>query len=454
MLQKEYLKSRPNILLKLLELYPNELSPQLDNLIYNHNLDIDILCDEKFHTISKGLEWMDKSINEYKNKMRGEFCRKISSRPDFDDSRIKKYIDENLDWYSLSFYSRNLSIETIDRYSDKFKIWTNLCMRSDKTESFVEKHIDKFTDWNYGCYQHNISIEFLSKHIRNKWNILLHRDINFEYIEKYKDQFNIDRTSYDIIFHFSKKYSPIIDYNLVIVMRSRNLELVESILKLDKVLYWEGLSFNQYLMPILAEKYKDKPIMWDIASSHVGLDFVKKHPELPFNYNKVVRNNLKQIDESFLVSIIDKKLKEEDYYLLDEIKTVPLSLDFLLKNQENFSRFYFWSIPVVFEYIENLTKDTSKPYWPFFETMPDIKEELYDIDWPYICNNPALNIEFVKKNKDKIDWNAISRNKFLYDPLFYRQSILKDIERRRYCIDITLTNDVKNYILKYYIGYD
>jgi hypothetical protein len=106
--------------------------------------------------------------------------------------------------------------------------------------------------------------------------------------------------------------------------------------------------------------------------------------------------------------------------------------------------------------LKNLTKDWE---WCTVARNPNITPEELNtlpdnitLKWDDALLNPNLTLDFLKDHLDKPLY-AMEHNDFLYNTHAYVKNLNKDIEKKRK-IEIDIQGDIRQHILKYYIGYD
>lgn len=198
---------------------------------------------------------------------------------------------------------------------------------------------------------------------------------------------------------------------------------------------WEYISFNPNLTPEFIEKYKNK-LNWSFLSENPALTL-----SLIYLYiHKIswigVSNNI-NIDETFITKYIDRL----------NMSRLSRNPAFTMMLVEKFKDRVCWR---TLSYNPSLTTSYIDKYIDMF------------VDNDNLIMNPNINTldlfdkYIVKSQVNTVDWNSLIFNKFLYDDTVFSREITRDIIKRRLYIEqnIDIVHDIKNYILKYYIGYN
>ena len=199
----------------------------------------------------------------------------------------------------------------------------------------------------------------------------------------------------------------------------------------DKFRHWSHLSANPNLDKEFIERYKDK-LYWFILSKNKCLT-------LPLIYTFIDKINWTfvsanpNLDENFIITYIER-----------------LSIESLCSNPA-------FTMNLVERFKDRVS-------WTYLSFNPSLTIEYIDkyIDKfngcsQYLISNPNLNkVELFEKYIDIVDWQYIHYNRFLYDDTVFNREITKDIEsRRKEVLDkVYITEDIKTYILSFYLGYN
>lgn len=431
MLQKEYLKSQPNI---ILQLYDKLKDRQC--ISCNPNIDLNTLLNY----IRKQ---KDKRIFTIMGR-KSSFPFNLSSRPDFIQKFNKECLEylKHLNWNWINI-SMNMPLEELEKVDISCINWDIVSSRHDLTMDFVEKY-KSYIKSRHIYDSPNISFEFLLKHFGYTNHLLLtNPNFTLSYVEKVKDNINIERLRMKDVLNrcpedvYQLHYNLPINYQYVIMANSNDLKLVESLIDEEDENCWRFISLNPYLTTDFLKKYIDRPLNWSIIyrinCGHKEL--IEVDLDKPWYWESLSMK--RDLDQNFISRNLDKHW---DWYTI--LKHIDLNCDILLyiaKKYNNWRPFIeaIFAHPTTFYNLEK------------FDFLP--KNFTY---WSGLSQNPALTMDFIQNNMDNLNLNVLAINEFLYNPIFYRRSILKDIENRRNTIDIDICKDIKTYILKYYIGYD
>ncbi len=176
---------------------------------------------------------------------------------------------------------------------------------------------------------------------------------------------------------------------------------------------------------------------WNDISTNISLDYIKKHPDKPWNWKYVSQN--KHITMDYIETHLDMPwIWREMYIHIFEIYFIEKYIDkpwdwFLIS----------WDKRITIEFIE---KHIDKPW-----------------DWGYLSNNKNITMDFIEKYIDKPwDWRCLSDNKNITmdfvkkhnKPWNFNKILLntQTQEHKKIILQNTcLSTDVINYILKTHI---
>lgn len=311
---------------------------------------------------------------------------------------IKSRIDEKWDWESLS--QNNLSCKFILENLDKNFNWAYICMFNKNIMELVENLQEKYKDrtgifclfdWKLISINPNITPDFIEKHLDKPldWSYLSsNKFITSEFIEKYINRLDIER-----------------------------------------------LSDNQNLNFSIVQKYKNLNWKWDaiISLSSVKISDIKEHIPKPWDFTQLCYNP--NVDLNF----IEKYKKDiEDW---NAVVTQTVYIKELIAKKEVLIK-PAWSRQYPFEKWENR-------FWSLLSDninlTEDIIEEYINKNWHWhsISSNPNLTLSFIEKWKNNFsdyDVRDLLRNNFYTTNIGFKNSIKKDIKKRRIQTENILQN--------------
>lgn len=442
MLQKEYLKSRPNILDIIWRKYPN--AKWLTNVLIYTNPNIDIEEGVKFVREDVGFWSRIRNCVFYNltdKKVLENRATILYKRDDYNEEFIKKYPDIPFS----NKVSNKLSLKYIDDMIDKSTLdWDIISDRKDLTEEFCLRNLE-YLDLRKICRLSNISIDFILENMDDEnlyLYVLSNPNINFEYIDKIRDI--VDFHNFDIynIISITMMYvntNTPLTYQYIIMAVSNDLNLVESVIDEEDENCWVYISLNRHLTTKFLEKYIDRPLTWYYISRNKNIDlrFVKAHLDKPWDWKTL---SFKEgWDQDLVQHVLNNRFDVLWEYIIPKTWLDVSMLVKLLDYEESLKIL----LPLVLRHPN------------IFDDLDLILEkvQLDKVDWYDICQNPAVNLGFIEKNIHNMKY-TLEINKFLLDPIAYRRSIMKDIEKRRDTMCIDIQCHIKTYILNYYIGYD
>lgn len=330
----------------------------------------------------------------------------LCSNPYLDITILKKYY-KTLNWNMLC-WDIFLTEEFIETYKEHLN-WKCISLNTSLTPYLCEKYFDKLdyyllTEHNPHCLTESL-------------------------IERHIDKFYWKTLCCALPIRLLEKYIEIVEWIFV----SMNVNLTPDFIERYKdKLYWRYLSGNICLTMPLIQKYIDR-VEYDNLSANPNLteEFIDIAPD-KFNWDRL--SKFGKWSEQFIERYKDKL----DWYRL--ITYLPDLTDTFIQR-----------------YIDRLTKPE---IFPLFVIKPCFiryikKFKLSHSLWAELSRNPALTLELIEKYKCKLDFREFQGNHFLYNDVVYRKNIEGDMGCRRKLVgDIELCSDIKNYILRYYVGYD
>lgn len=284
---------------------------------------------------------------------------------------MKNNFIDKINW---RFFSKNdaLTIEIIEKFSDKI-YWKELSvMNKNLTIDFIDKYFDKINH-TILSYHENITLNFIKKY---EISLL---DTDYIYLSKNK------HLSINIVKYLGNKlhWCNISKYN-------KNLTY-EIIIEYYDCINFELLSCNECIPSDLIDKMlKEKKFNYATTYSY------SKHLQLPFIAFRA----------NFTLELIEKYKSLFDEYTWIHLSSNPnLSYEFIEKNSDKLC----WLSLVVSNPL--ITVELIEKY-----AIPK------GIDWHYISQCKNLNEEFIEKYGQssvgqngegcpcKLDWNALSKN--------------------------------------------
>ena len=280
------------------------------------------------------------------------------------------------------------------------------------------------------------------------------------------------------------------------------VEMLESI---NYPLHFHGLSFNPNITIEVLDRYIDRPWSWDFISSNSALtvEILLKYRDKPWNIESVCANpsiTLEMIEQynlpinfiglsrnpSLTLDFILKHINE-DWNFSSISEHIHLTFDIVEKLEKYLDLYYLSLNPSLTIEIVDICfkkfKDTlnwygisknpsitiemviSRPYLPWvIEALSknpsitmDIVETYTNIEWcdKGLCLNPNLTLKAIEKRKLYRYLHRISENPFLFDDTLFNRHITRDFKSRREKVleSVDIVEDIKKYILKFYIGY-
>jgi len=228
----------------------------------------------------------------YCEKYTGEELKYIQSKPNILTTIIKKYSNENWNFYELSS-NPNITWDIVDIFIHKNWDWYKLSQCNPHINiEIVKKYVNY---WNWGALSRNFYItqEIIHTFINKPWDwTVIVANTNFVYSIKFHSRYEIDIDSF-----------------------------VNNIC-------WKSLSQNPQLDFNLVKKYSDKPWDWAFLSNHknLSINFILKNINFPWNWHVIV------IEKKFdIFQIIDKFPHIKNYIYVCVESNPFISLEYLEK---------------------------------------------------------------------------------------------------------------------------
>lgn len=363
---------------------------------------------------------------------------------------ILKYPDKEWNFYSDCI----VDIDVIEKLKDKKWFFPEFSTKDFLPTDIIEKYKEHL-DWSVLTDSPCMTIELLEKYIDYiDWDIVLDNpNINVAFIDKYIDKIEF----LDQYFHndllvlklLDTKYEKIIPIETISETEGLPEEYIDN--NIDK-LDWEKLSYH---LPVnLLEKYS-KYISYEQCSLNYKLtpDFIEKNKDkLNWTYVSKSYNNVIQLektcreyisyDQIYIEGNIDNETEDFIERNRDTLNWFSLScnLNFTDRHIEK------WKDKIISRWL------TSNPYF----TLDMIERYMCRLNLDHILYNPNITLQFLEKHYDvKKSYIPSLYNQFIANDIVYRREINIDIGSRRKILDpISIVDDIKNYILKYYIGYN
>lgn len=207
----------------------------------------------------------------YFEKYTKEEIQYIQSKPNILTSIIKKYPNENWNFFELSS-NPNITWDIVDIFIQKNWDWDKLSISNPHINIEVVKKYVNYWDW-----------KALSK------NPYITEDIIYTFIDKPWDWSELSNNTK---FIYIMKYTP-----------RYEIDIHDFVEKNQDVICWKSLSQNTQLNFHLVKKYSDKPWDWSLLSnrSDLSVNFILKNINLPWNWHLIMLE--KKID---IFQIINK----------------------------------------------------------------------------------------------------------------------------------------------------
>lgn len=354
----------------------------------------------------------------------------------------------NINWNWLSCI---VKLSDIENNLELNWNWDKISNNSHVTETFVEKHIDK--NWNYYMlsYNKNISFSFIKKYREKNWNWigLSYRD---------------DLTLSTVLELRDKDW-----YWSGISISIGGLNDILNYIYRDLPWHFKSLSLNKNLTCDIVEKLKDKKWDWEyvfLSLSNMSLEFIEKfffkHKRCFFIIVKNI-NFIKNIDLDIFIKFLNNpifKLSEEKNRIIDLYLSNISSFvgESVVRNNLNLN----WDWKVIFtenlnisvDFLEEFKHKLNKSLFRFYsgEINPVFIENNPDLDWCWdrVSLNKKLNLSFINKHRNKLNFKILKRNNFSeYFEIQYK----KDIEKRqKRILNICLYGDLSS--VNRYIGFE
>jgi hypothetical protein len=245
----------------------------------------------------------------WSEKYTKEELKYIQSKPNILAIIIKKYPNENWNFYELSS-NPNITWDIIDIFIDKNWDWSKLSQFNPHINiQIIKKYVNY---WKWGALSRNFYItqEIINTFIDKPWDwTVIIRNTNFECILKYTSRYEININSF-----------------------------------VNKIC-WKSLSQNPQLDFNFVKKYSDKPWDWSFLSNHTNLsiNFILKNINLPWNWHLII------IEKKFDIFQIINKFPHIKNYIYTCVESNPfIPIEYLEKRvlqdidiRESLSKNYF-----------------------------------------------------------------------------------------------------------------
>jgi hypothetical protein len=356
----------------------------------------------------------------------------IKSKPNILSILLERYPDKG---WNLNYLSENpCAIEYIKNHPEKCWNWDLVNLNDNIDIELLRLYRDRMYRWDLFTKNHNITIDIISKNSDLPWDysqISKNPNINVFDIENNPYIFwNFDDLSLNtnisedfIKAHpeYNWNYANILygDRDLSIDFISKYITNIEK----SKITTRSGCfviellfsKLNPRVLEFVGEKFGDKFESW------VWYEMSKN----PYLNTTIIEKFINKNLDWYYISAINKNLK----------------IDFIRKYIHKFDIFYLCQNPCITADFVDEHKDTETPinwYYTLKNSNIDCKyiekyiqeKSLYRI-WECISSNHGLNIDFIEKHIDKINFEQLSGNIFLYDDIVYQREVKKDIEKRR-----------------------
>jgi len=331
----------------------------------------------------------------------------LNLNDNIDVELLRLYRDRMYRW-DLFTKNHNITIDIISKNSDLPWDYIQISKNPNITEKDIENNPDIYWNFDDLSLNTNISEDFIKAHPDYNWNYanILYgdRDLSIDFIMKHIT--NIEKSK------ITTRSGYFIIELLFCRLNPRVLEYIcEKFGENFESWVWYEISKNPFLNTTFIEKFKDKNLDWYYISAlnkNLNLDFIRKY-----------------IHKFDIYYLCQNPCISSDF--VDEHKVVD----------RNINWYYISKNPSIdCKYVEQF--------------------QLYRI-WDCISVNNGLDIDFIEKHIDKIDFEQLSANIFLYNDSVYKRHLEKDIEKRKSEVKGEIKdifyNDICGEILKF-VSYD
>jgi hypothetical protein len=304
----------------------------------------------------------------------------------------------------------NFVVHLINRHPDWNWDWDAISNNPNIPLDFISQKIDEKWNWSRLSNNSNLTIEFILNHDDKKWDMYnLSRNPNIDREKAPHLRWNFQgilsnpNTSLQQIEEYIKK----IPFNWCEIWLWTNPNVTEAFLEkhIDKIPDWLSLSLNKNISISFVKKHIDRHWDWKTLSKNIHIDEIRANSHLPWDYDC--------ISENLTLSI-------------------PRDVDLILN----------WTL---------LSKNP-------IVTIKCIEDNLnLPWDWKAFALNPNITRDFISKHLEKSFLiSDLIQNIGLQCDLTFQKSIQNDIEYRYNEIDklLNISNDIKTYVLRLYIGYN
>lgn len=323
--------------------------------------------------------------------------------------KILDKIEKNIDWTQITI-SPNFALlteEIIERYKDK---WCTISLsRNPNLTIKLVKKFWNFLEWNILVTNNSIDQLEIAKIIIEKRGG--HIDDNIAYM-KYID---------DI--YFCTHVLP-------------NIPIPDEYIKNVPQIYFKHERFVRHFNLDIVKKYMDTQHIKDYyyINEYTSLDIIEYYKDIwsPIDWYTIF--SVINPDYKFLKSCPAKLLDYECYWYNITLRCI-LDRDII----RDFGHMLRWDIIIKNCYFNQ-------------DMMQEYKGRYNE---EHFFMNPHITLKDIQEKKLSFnDKTNLCQNYFLYTDGSFKYNIIRDIDKRRESIDIDITIDIKNFILKYYVGYD
>ena len=380
---------------------------------------------------------------------------------------IEKHMDWPWDYTALSDVDK-VNESFLEKYMDKPWNWHNLSTCPSISIDFILKHNDKDWAWfsisrwkaTYEAYKKNPDMPW---NMRDLWtNKNMPVEFYYETADKTPEDFNwifSNRSlSDDDIMRFVRDHSPFSPehedkWEMHGFLRSSRIPMsfIEEHID-DPRIDWSAISLNDNITEDFILRYISKPWVYRLlcTNSNLSLDFIKTHVVASYEkenddfiFNRLSRNP--NITPEFILEHKDKAWdwitlsvnphittdllrqlpdKNWDYYGLNLYNMTP---EYILENAKetwNWKNIFRLRILTVEDVIQNAPDAVFENNW-IMPYVPLSSIDMNDsrVDMEQVSYNTALTVDFVEKNIDKLDIEALVNNRFQRTYKTYKKNI-------------------------------
>ena len=412
----------------------NKMLPMYITALGVENITIDIL--KRFKDIPQSWGW--RNVSSSKSITMKDIEENVDLPWDWNDvcenpnltiDFIRQFKDiKPLNWINIS---KNLSISLTDIETNLDLPWNmgSICYREDLTIDFINRHLMRFSvgcikdmtprllrdnpririDWRWLCYAKNLTIDIVLDNLDKPWNWReLTRKFSLEIIDRYPtlswhwlviDEFHT--LNIDFVLRHRDRL------NIYNSTSNKGITITDIENNVDLGWNWREVSMKEGIKMSFVKQHLTKTLDWYgiSCSTSITLKDIEDNIDLPWIWKSVSKNL------NLTIHFV-KKYRNKDW-----------DWDQIVKNPN-----------IDIEDIENL-------------------DDSYKLNWNQFMHNPNLTLPFLLKHLDK-PLHTLTQNFFLYNDHAYTKTVKKEIENRRQLLSsIDIVNDVKKYVLNYYVGY-